>query len=409
MQRQWKSPATFLASSGAGWGIALLHLLLLFWGTLAHAQEAPPAKVDAQSAKTLAPAKDVDDLIARWTHAISTGNARELRVLIDWERMFEQAVAGHSDAFTQKVFFRRAFFSAADRGEPLQFCAREVARGGSYRLLRREASTAIFRMIYADGTMNYHKLAFDPQAANPKVTDLEIALTGEPLSQVFRRNFLRVVTPDEEVFTGPFDRKLIDGVRTLQEMSLALHESKAQETWDLYDDLPEPFLREKGALLLRIQAAREMRDPKRLAEACDAYCERFRDGEFTAFAKLCACLIREDAPGSRAALDRIPAPFASDPYLDVVRAEILLDEGDLVAARKAAERAAADPAGQPFSSWAMLSVQMRSKEFDAAAATVARLANEFGQAQVDKRLDKEDASAFRASAPYQQWMGSRGR
>lgn len=359
------------------------------------------------TAKEVAPAKDVDELLTRWVHAIRVGDARELRVLVDWENIFEQATVGHAAAFTPKAIFRRSFLNAANRGEPLQFCAREVARGGNYRLLRRDETSAIFRLIYADGTMNYHRLMFDAKASPVKVSDLEIALTGEPLSQVFRRNFERVVEPDEELFDGPFDRTLLQGVRLLQEMSQSLHEGKGSDTWDLFDELPDVFQRDKGALLLRIQAARELRDNDRLAAACDAYCERFPDAKFAAFAKLCACLIRDDAPGSRAALDAIPEPYSSDPYIDVVRAEILLDEGDLPAARKAAERAAADPAGAPFGSWAMLSVQMRSAEFEAAVATAARLVGDVGKASVDQRLNKEDAAAFRASAAYQEWMTHR--
>lgn len=391
--------------------LAVSGLIGLAMSSVAMAEEKPstePAAASAEQPRESVPAKDVDELLTRWTKAVRIGDARELRVLVDWEHIFEQSTAGHTTAFTQKAIFRRSFLNAANRGEPLQFCAREVARGGNYRLLRRDESSAIFRLIYADGTMNYHRLSFDATASPVKVADLEIALTGEPLSQVFRRNFERVVEPDEEIFDGPFDRALLQGVRLLQEMSQSLHEGKGDETWDLFDELPEPFQGDKGALLMRIQAARELRDNDRLAAACDAYCQRFPDAKFTAFAKLCACLIRDDAAGSRAALDAIPAPYATDPYIDVVRAEILLDEGDLPAARKAAERAAADPAGAPFGSWAMLSVQMRAAEYEAAAATAAQLVGDVGKASVDQRLDKEDAAAFRASAAYQEWMTTRG-
>jgi hypothetical protein len=422
MPRQWQKTSEQQCQVGVLPQLGTVVLVAAIWvvglsvSSPAHGQEQVPVESSKASAepadgaglaKEISPAKDIDELLTRWTQAIRVGDARELRVLVDWERIFEQATDGYASAFTQKAIFRRSFLNAANRGEPLQFCAREVARGGSYRLLRRDESSAIFRLIYADGTLNYHRLSFDPKASPVKVADLEIALTGEPISQVFRRNFERVVTPDEELFDGPFDRTLLQGVRLLQEMSQSLHEGKGGETWELYDELPEIFQRDKGALLLRIQAARELRDNDRLVVACDAYCERFPDAKFAAFAKLCACLLRDDARGSREALDEIPEPYSTDPYIDVVRAEILLDEGDLPAARKAAERAAADPAGAPFGAWAMLSVQMRAAEYEAAAATAAQLVGDVGRAKVDQRLTKDDAAAFRASTAYQEWMATR--
>src|SRR5690349_16450965 len=75
----------FLAVSGLV-GFAL--------SSVAMAEEKPspePPAASAEQPKEVVPAKDVDELLTRWTKAVRVGDARELRVLVDWENIFEQS------------------------------------------------------------------------------------------------------------------------------------------------------------------------------------------------------------------------------------------------------------------------------------------------------------------------------
>ena len=241
-------------------------------------------------------------------------------------------------------------------------------QNGTYTFLRLRtegnARRALFRMTM-DDSFNYHdfRLEAGPGGA-VRATDMYILLTGEWISETFRRSYVGMLASEPGIL-GKLTGKENDFVKNqsrINVMTKLRKEGKAAEALKLYATLPLEARNDKIALIVRYQAAMEVA-PEELTKVLDDF-EKAHPGD----ACLPAISIRVHAEGKRydkalAAVDAVDQSLGGDPFLDVQRADIHLQAKAFDKAKALATKAIERDKSLEDAYWTLVTISIQEKAY----------------------------------------------
>jgi tetratricopeptide (TPR) repeat protein len=222
-----------------------------------------------------------------------------------------------------------------------------VQDGGSYSVVRvrtiDDRPRVLLRMIDSEGSVNYHEytLARYPDG-QIGTEDIYIYISGEPLTQTFRRILLGLMPAGNrgalERLSGG-ERLMAKHIGDVTRMSVQIRGGQYREALATFRNLPPELQKHKVFQLIAIRAAQGTGDDAEyLAEL-----ERFRrDHAADPAVDLISIdyyLLKKQYDAALAAIDHLDKALGGDPYQDAIRAGALLEARRYKEARVAAEKA----------------------------------------------------------------------
>jgi hypothetical protein len=211
-----------------------------------------------------APVQRMSEFGQQFAAAITRGDFATAEEMVDMDALLDRATAGVSAPDD----FNRAFRQGIKlKTELLTSLFKATHDGGTYRLLRvrqvNGESRALFRLVVKDGSLNYHDwiVATDPQG-RLRFQDVYMALTGEVISQTFRRVYVAGAVQASPTLldrlTGS-DKQYAANLAKMSQFSQEYRAGKCREALAMYRTMPKEMQENKSVMLLRFAAAHKLK------------------------------------------------------------------------------------------------------------------------------------------------------
>lgn len=311
------------------------------------AKPAPtPPTTPAPAAVSVGPpvtAEEADDFADDLELAV--GDPPQLVKLMRLQELFDRSVTGIGLSAAQTAQAK------AGAGRSVVKLAEELSAqfgtAGRYERLRVRTRdgrpSVVFRAITPDGAVNYHEypLVRYPDGVGP--SDLYVYATAEPVSAVLRRLMTRIAAELDrgllDRLTGA-ERLYVDNLPRIEAMTTYRRAGRPAQVVAEFNALPAALQADKSLLVGAMSAAGQVDEPTYLR-----LMERFRAAHpgdpALDLMGIDYHYLRKEYPPALAALGRLDEAVGGDPYLDLIRANLLAEGGRPADARAAAERLAA--------------------------------------------------------------------
>ncbi|MBI5724982.1 MAG: hypothetical protein HZA50_13560 [Planctomycetes bacterium] len=288
-----------------------------------------------------------------------------------------------------------------------------IKAGSDYSFLRafeREGNTIGLFRLSADDGLNYHEyiLARDKDA-NIRINDIFIYLSGEPLSKTIRQIWVTILALDEH---GKIKPNTPDSIKELAEatshlasiMSL-IKTGKNQEALNKIQALPESVRNKKLVLIIRLLAAKSIGD-KEYAEAMDTCSKFFGSDPSMNLLLIDHYIFAKQYDKAIDSINRLDAALYGDPYLNLARAGVFVDQGQPTLARETLKKAIMTDPTIVNIYWTLIGIELVEKNFKEVAALLTKLEKELGEG-IGKLDEIPEYKEFVASPEYTGWMKTR--
>ncbi len=265
--------------------------------------------------------------------------------LVDWDAFVEKATALSGDS-AQLSQYRTKFghglkvATVSPRTGFGRAVMEAVEASGEYRALRIHPAggqlRVLFRLVSSTGALNYHDWVLGRSRDGKIVaTDCYVFLIGELYSQNLRRSFLPLAHKSGgasvATLTGP-ERDFVEHFNQFTQMGRYLRERNWRLTLNTYKELPASVQESKPAMTMRLMATQSVSDAEYLA-TIDDFRKRYPNDPMIDLISVDGYILRKAYGQALAAIDRVDKSIGGDPYLKVLRGNVLLQEKKLNAAR----------------------------------------------------------------------------
>lgn len=381
--------------------LALLTALLLVETAAAQAPQAPRAPGARSNAA--APAAQDKALVAfakEIEKGLAAGRGKAFDSRVDLGALVDKATARVQAPPQMAAGFGKGLTDNFTFGD--QIVKELQADGASYKFLRLKRvdgeTRALFRLVGPNG-INYHELTLDTTGPRPRVTDVYIYITGESLSQTFRRAFLQMAMSEArgkaaaEEFMAEFEK--------VRQMAALTREGNGAEAMAVYNTMSPKTQAQKIVQVSRVMAAANL-DEKLYAEVMEDYRNRFKDDPTVDLVSIDAHFLRGDFEQATAAVDRVDKAVGGDPYLEVMRGSFSLAQGKTDEAKARAQKALKAEPGLYQAYDLLLSVSLAQKDHAETARLLGVFEDKFGM-EFGDLSNVEDFKPFRQSDAYRKW------
>ncbi|MBX9792537.1 MAG: hypothetical protein K2Y37_26850 [Pirellulales bacterium] len=294
--------------------------------------------------------------------------------------------------------------------------ARAMGDKGTYLPLwvrtAKGRTRAMMRMLTSEGALNYHELLLAKSADDHiEAIDIYVFASGETMSQTLRRGALNVIAATKKSLVS----KLLEGEQDfLKHASTigAVHQAnlagKYQEALDEYAKLPPKIQADKSLSIARIQASMHVNQDLYIA-SLDDFAKQFPNDPAGDLMLIDAGFLRKEFDKCLATLDRLDKRVGGDPYLNAVRANVALVQGQADEAKKlfTATIEGAPRVPQPY--FALVEISLNEKQYAETARLMAILESDLGIRFPDDLAQNELFKGFSASPEYAAWQAKRAK
>ncbi|QEG01257.1 hypothetical protein Mal15_53330 [Stieleria maiorica] len=349
---------------------------------------------------------EANEFAARWQQAIQQNDAATARELIDWEAIFDRALAG----FDVDPRFRSGFHQGASQAVKnlVGVIHQGIQQSGSYRLVhtvqRGQSQHVVMRLLTSDGGTNYHDIQLTRKDGKVVGDHLFIAMTGESFGDSLRTNVAAVIQSQNSVLArlSGTAKTEMDNLTKQQEMSNAVQQSNYQRALEIYDELPAKTKQMKLPMLFRVMSLAEG-DYDAYVEAINEYSERFPNDACLGLITLDAAGINEDEALLMKSYDSIQKWTGGDPYLTTLVAGVRATFGATEQAAEMLETVDVDALQLAGAHDFALTVSLAGDDHQSTLHHLTALRDRYGYEFTDLTT-VEDFKRFAASPVYQQWL-----
>src|SRR5580704_11900028 len=327
----------------------------------AQPDQAPPAaKSSANSADAAAEKPITAEEATKWAadlqRAVRVQDIDTFNRLVDWDAFVAKATALPGNSPQLKEFranFARGLKSATvnPRSGFGRAVMGAVEVSGDYKALRIHNEggqvRVLFRLVSSNGALNYHDWVLGRSANGKAVAvDCHVFLIGELYSQNLRRSFLPLAHKSGgasvEKLSGP-EKDFVEHFREFAQMGQFVRERNWRQALNTYKELPASVQESKPAMTMRLLATQSVSDAEYLA-TIDDFRKRYPNDAMIDLISVDAYILRKAYDKALESIDRVDKAIGKDPYLKVLRGNVLLREKKLNAARDMVQDAIAqDP------------------------------------------------------------------
>lgn len=325
---------------------------------------------------------------------------------IDWTALVDQAMrdAGMADSGRNGRIALRSNAAEKAKASFTQTVNKTLIPGAKYKLLRigRTADglpLCTFRMTLPEmGGLNYHDLKLSRSLdGEVRAVDFLEYVSGDPMTLTLSRMFSLVMSEARK--TADPDGFLTHASQ-FKRMKALSDLGKSAEVIQVYETLPFKLRTIKPVQILRLSAAMELGDEMAL-KAIEEYRAAFPGDAASDLISIDMFVLKKNFVEALACLDRIDAKVGGDPYLDVYRAGIKLEEGDTPSARAMAEQAVARNPDEQDAHMARLALSLTGKRHADTLANLRQFERRFG---IGDFAVVDNYAEFVKSPEYRDWI-----
>lgn len=359
-----------------------------------------------------APFQASDEACLELAHKIEASMAEDqgdwLDKNFDVETMLDRVLRDAPGDEKAKQSFRQGLRKGFNLGKTT---SKAIGPSGQYDFLRVRTvngrKLALFR-LQMDGPFNYHEYVIEaaPQGG-AKVVDIYVYLSGELLSQTFRRMFIAAMAAEPGVagkLVGNQNEYAL-ALKKLQTMTQLTNSGKPADALKVFHGLPDSLKKEKNALILRLQAGTQV-SPQESMDALEALRKAYPGDPSIPMVSLDPLFLTKKYDEVMAAVDELDKAVGGDPFLHTFRASVLMEKGELDQARAAARKALDEDKTLAAGYWTLVTISLRAKKYKETVEWLNAIEKNLGIEFKD--LTTVDTYADFAKSPeYADWLKSR--
>jgi tetratricopeptide (TPR) repeat protein len=390
----------------------------------AQPDQAPPAaKSSANSADAAAEKPITAEEATKWAadlqRAVRVQDIDTFNRLVDWDAFVAKATALPGNSPQLKEFranFARGLKSATvnPRSGFGRAVMGAVEVSGDYKALRIHNEggqvRVLFRLVSSNGALNYHDWVLGRSANGKAVAvDCHVFLIGELYSQNLRRSFLPLAHKSGgasvEKLSGP-EKDFVEHFREFAQMGQFVRERNWRQALNTYKELPASVQESKPAMTMRLLATQSVSDAEYLA-TIDDFRKRYPNDAMIDLISVDAYILRKAYDKALEAIDRVDKAIGRDPYLKVLRGNVLLREKKLDAARDMVQNAIVQDPNLLRGYYSLIDISLARRDY---ADTVKWLKKAESLGVTFGDLTAVPAFAeFVKSAEYKNWLKTHGK
>jgi len=296
-------------------------------------------------------AEDAQQWATAFQQAVRTQDVDTVNQLLDWDALIAKTTA--LENASPKVKQLREAFSRGVKQASISpetgfahMMSASLEGFGDYRPLHMhrtgDQQRALFRLIVANGTVNYHDFILSRSPSGKVVaTDFYVFAIGEYYSQFLRRGFLPLLHQSggdsTAALAGP-EKDFVAHAAQIGQMGVDVQKKNWQKVLDAYKRLPPSVQASKFVLPMRLLAAQSL-DMKEYLATIDDLQKYFPNDPMVNMILIDGYTLREQYGKALEACDQLDKAVGGDPYLKSLRAGVLVKQNKLDAARDMAKKA----------------------------------------------------------------------
>ena len=204
-------------------------------------------------------------------------------------------------------------------------------------------------------------------------------MSGELITKTLRRAFLPVAAHANR---GVLERlagtegEFMANLPTIERMNRSLQEGRPKEVLADYKTLPPGLRKDKNFMLMRLRASQGVGDAE-YAAAIEDLRKEHPDDPCIDMISIDGYSFKKEYRQAVACVDRLDKAIGGDPYLNVLRANLLVEVPDLDAADRAARAAIAAEPTLVEAYWARVAVTLKRPDFAETARVLGQITRRF--------------------------------
>jgi pentatricopeptide repeat protein len=330
----------------------------------------------------------IESLVA----ASQGGDVDAVNAHIDWHAIATRATHGLTDSKEMiKDLVESASEAARERGVPAKLAS--LSKGQiSLRHLgaqERDGETwQVVRMTMAEGGFDHLAFLLETKKERTRAVDLWQLTLGETSSALMRRMLLPSLSNDAKSVLGRLtgrERAYVDNIGKLVEAQKLASEGRGHDALHLLDGLPESLQKERFVMLMRVGLAQSASPQEHLREI-EALVAEYPDDPTTHVHLIDGYVMQGNPEKALDAVDRVEASSLSDPFLDVIRANVLGTMNRWAEAKTVAERAIEREPTLEDAYWPVLVGSVIEKEYAETTRMLILMREKFGVEVEPERL-----------------------
>jgi tetratricopeptide (TPR) repeat protein len=296
-----------------------------------------------------------------------------------------------------------------------------VQQGGSYSVVRVRTvegrPRVLMRLLHTGRGVNYHEYTLVRHPDQQVVAeDVYIYLAGEPLSQTFRRRILGIVAERNQgavaKLTGN-EQVLIKHMGDIGKMATMVRNGQNKEALNIFRELPANLQKDKGFQIMAIQAARGTGDDNEYLTEMERFRTNHPNDAAGELVSIDYYLLKKNYDEMLKLIDRLDKSLGGDPYLDVMKANVLADAGRFNEARAAADQAIKDAPKLPQAYWMRATVSTKAKDHKDTLACLKTLVEKVDPALEPTNLMADERFVEFVKTPqfdeFKKWLAARAK
>lgn len=200
---------------------------------------------------------------------------------------------------------------------------------------------ALFHLRAEDG-LTYYEWYLDADAAGKvRAWDCEAYVSGERMSQTLRRMWIPVVAEiDEQVrkHMGKANREFASNFQKIMQIRNAYASQEHEQAIKLYESLPQSVQDERTVMSVIMTSYLNAGDEDRHQKLLERYNALYSAASNRELMMIDLCIYREDYGEAMKMVDGLDRRVGGDPYLDVMRSNIVYLGGDYAKAKTFSDR-----------------------------------------------------------------------
>lgn len=328
----------------------------------------------------------------------------------DLAGIFYKSVSDFEGPPEYHVQLRRHADEDAKNDPAVPLLLESVRRGGQFKFLRVHTvdgrPRALMRRIGPHGAVDY--LDFVPvRRASGRVVaeDIFSASNGELATETVRRLQLKVAAEQQQGPPGhpPSTARLwVPNIAKINAMHKASIDRKYAEAVAIYHTLPKEIRGEKSVYLHYLWDT-EAVSPAEFLIALDGFRRQFPGDPALVFQDVDYYCLNRNFEEALRSIDKAEKAIGGDPYLNALRAKILVKAWRHKEARAAADKAIEQEPTLTHGYWGRIAVALAETHHADTLALLKKLVENTGQAVGDLRNDP-DFVVFVRTPEYAEWV-----
>jgi tetratricopeptide (TPR) repeat protein len=351
--------------------------------------------------------------------AVAAGDTAEVNRLLRINDLIERSVGDLGLTASEK----KSLLAGAARagGQFADLFIKVVKEGGSYSVLRVRTADGrprvLLRLIHGEGAVNYHEFTLvrypDQQIA---AEDIYIYVSGEPLTQTFRRivlGFLAELNKGAVVRLTGEEQVLTKHMGDITQMTAMVRNGQNKEALAVFRKLPAEIQKNKVFQIMAVQAAGGTGDENDYLTEMERFRKNHPHDAAGDIVSIDYYLLKKNYDEMFKAIDRLDKSLGGDPYLDAMRAGGLIEAGRLKEARAAAEKAIEGAPKLPQAYWMRTTVAAKEKDHADTLACLKALVENAEPALDPGNLPADERFAEFVKTPqfdeFKKWVAARAK